>query len=181
MKYVLVSIVAGFLAAENLHYLADAEGIHHVCQGTIGSQYGIDNGDRDGSISYRYYPSREHGCKLVQGGGDFLDCVNLAGWTCDFLCARRCGVDGGFNSRLGVGPIESYRNLGVETGMAEVMAVTANHFDDGFANGFGWVAHCWEIGLVKNLKTITFDAVETPIDLSRTGPSPSYPLGPTAQ
>ncbi len=56
------------------------------------------------------------------------------------------------NRRLGVGPIESYRNLGVEKGMAEVMAVTANHFDDGFTrNGFGWVANCWEISLVKGL------------------------------
>jgi hypothetical protein len=44
------SIVAGFLSAENLRYLAEEEGIH-VCQGTIWSQYGIDNGDGDGSIS----------------------------------------------------------------------------------------------------------------------------------
>jgi hypothetical protein len=146
------SLVAGFLSAENLRYLAEEEGIH-VCQGTIWSQYGIDNGDGDGSISYPYYPSREHGCKPAQGKADFIDCVNLDGWTCDFLCARRFGFDGGFNSRLGVGPIESYRNLGVEKGMAEVMAVTANHFDEGFKlNGFGWVTNCWEISLVKNLK-----------------------------
>lgn len=146
------SLVAGFLSAENLRYLAEEEGIH-VCQGTIWSQYGIDNGDGDGSISYPYYPSREHACKPAQGKEDFIDCVNLDGWTCDFLCARRFGFEGGFNSRLGVGPIESYRNLGLEKGMAEVMAVTANHFDDGFKrNGFGWVVNCWEISLVKNLK-----------------------------
>ena len=145
------SLVAGFLSAENLRYLAEEEGIH-VCQGTIWSQYGIDNGDGDGSISYPYYPSREHACKPAQGRADFIDCVNLDGWTCDFLCARRFGFEGGFNSRLGVGPIESYRNLGVENGMAEVMAVTANHFDDGFKrNGFGWIANCWEISLVKGL------------------------------
>jgi hypothetical protein len=145
------SLVAGFLSAENLRYLAEEEGIH-VCQGTIWSQYGIDNGDGDGSISYPYYPSREHACKPAQGKADFIDCVTLDGWTCDFLCARRFGFDGGFNSRLGVGPIESYRNLGVEKGMAEVMAVTANHFDDGFKrNGFGWVTNCWEISLVKGL------------------------------
>jgi len=145
------SLVAGFLSAENLRYLAEEEGIH-VCQGTIWSQYGIDNGDGDGSISYPYFPSREHACKPAQGKADIIDCVNLDGWTCDFLCARRFGFDGGFNSRLGVGPIESYRNLGVEKGMAEVMAVTANHFDDGFArNGFGWVTNCWEISLVKGL------------------------------
>ncbi|MDD8027307.1 MAG: DUF3863 domain-containing protein [Acidobacteriota bacterium] len=146
------SIVAGFLSAENLRYLAEEEGIH-VCQGTIWSQYGIDNGDGDGSISYPYYPSREHACKPAQGRADFIDCVNLDGWTCDFLCARRFGFEGGFNSRLGVGPIEAYHNLGVEKGMAEVMAVTANHFDDGFKrNGFGWVTVCWEISLVKSLK-----------------------------
>jgi hypothetical protein len=146
------SLVAGFLSAENLRYLAKEEGIH-VCQGTIWSQYGIDNGDGDGSLSYPYYPSREHGCKPAQGRADFIDCVNLDGWTCDFLCARRFGFEGGFNSRLGVGPIESYRNLGVEKGMAEVMAVTANHFDDAFErNGFGWVTDCWEISLVKSLK-----------------------------
>lgn len=80
----------------------------------------------DDSISYPYYPSRKHACKPAQGKADFIDCVNLGGWTCDFLCARRFGFEGGFNSRLGVGPTESYRNLGVEMGMAEVMAVTAN-------------------------------------------------------
>ncbi len=146
------SVVAGFLAADNLRYLAEKEDIH-VCQGTIWSQYGIDNGDGDGSTSYPYYPSREHACKPAQGKADFIDCVNLDGWTCDFLCARRFGYEGGFNSRLGVGPIEAYNNLGAEKGMAEVMAVTAAHFDDGFRlNGFGWVTVCWEISLVKALK-----------------------------
>jgi hypothetical protein len=125
------SVVAGFLAADNLRYLAEEEGIH-VCQGTIWSQYGIDNGDGDGSICYPYYPSREHACKPAQGKADFIDCVNLDGWTCDFLCARRFGFEDGFNSRLGVGPIEAYQNLGAEKGMAETMAVTAAHFDDGF-------------------------------------------------
>jgi len=146
------SVVAGFLSAENLRYLAEEEGIH-VCQGTIWSQYGIDNGDGDGSICYPYYPSREHACKPAQSRADFIDCVNLDGWTCDFLCARRFGFEGGFNSRLGVGPIEAYHNLGVEKGMAEAMAVTAAHFEDGFKNnGFGWVTVCWEISMVKTLK-----------------------------
>ena len=143
------SVVAGFLAAENLRYLAEKEGIH-VCQGTIWSQYGIDNGDGDGSVCYPYYPSREHACKPAQGQADFIDCVTLDGWTCDFLCARRFGFEDGFNSRLGVGPIESYQNLGAEKGMAEVMAVMASHFDDDFKlNGFGWIANCWEISLIK--------------------------------
>ena len=146
------SIVGGFLAAENMRYLAEVEGIH-VCQGTIWSQYGIDNGDGDGSISYPYYPSREHGCKPAQGPADFIDCVNMDGWTCDFLCARRCGFEGGFNSRLGVGPIESYGTLGLEKGMAEAMAVTANHFDDAYKrNGFGWVVNCWEISVLSDFK-----------------------------
>ena len=44
-----LSVIAGYLAAENLRYLAEEEGIH-VCQGNIWSQYAIDNGDGDGSI-----------------------------------------------------------------------------------------------------------------------------------
>jgi hypothetical protein len=53
------SVVAGFLAAENLRHLAEQERIH-VCQGNIWSQCGIDNGDGDGSPSYPYYPSTLH-------------------------------------------------------------------------------------------------------------------------
>ncbi len=146
------SILGGFLAAENMRYLAEEEGIH-VCQGTIWSQYGIDNGDGDGSLCYPYYPSREHGCKPAQGKSDFIDCVNLDGWTVDFLCARRFGFQDGFNSRLGVGPIEAYHNLGFEQGMREVMAITAAHFDDHWkVNGFGWVTVCWELSMVKTLR-----------------------------
>ena len=85
------SVLAGYLAAENQRFLAEKEGIH-VCQGNIWSQYGIDNGDGDGSICYPYYPSREHFCKPAQAAGDFIDCVNLDGWTCDFVDARRHGV-----------------------------------------------------------------------------------------
>ena len=146
------SLVAGYMAAENLRYLAEEEGIH-VCQGTIWSQFGVDNGDGDGSISYPYYPSREHGCKPAQGKADFIDCVNLDGWSMDFLCARRVGYGSGFNSRQGVGPIENYEHLGTTKGMEEVMAVTANHFDDGFKrNGFAWITNCWEICLIKQLR-----------------------------
>lgn len=142
-------IVAGFLAADNLRYLAEEEDIH-VAQGTIWSQYGIDNGDGDGSISYPYYPSREHVCKPAQGEADFIDCVNLDGWTVDYLCARRYGFEDGANSRLGVGPIESYHNLGPERGMQEVMAVTRSHFtSDVEQNGFGWVIVNWELSLVS--------------------------------
>lgn len=88
------SVIAGFLSAENLRYLAEEEGIH-VCQGNIWSQYAVDNGDGEGSISYPYYPSREHFCKPAQGKEDLIDCVNLDGWTVDFLTARFSGIGNG--------------------------------------------------------------------------------------
>jgi len=141
------SLVAGFLDAENQRDLANDEGIH-VCQGQIWSQHGIDNGDGDGGICYPYYPSREHYLKPAQGPGDFIDCVCLDGWTCDFLSARREGFDGGFNSRMGVGPIETVGNLGTEAGRREMLATTAMHFDQGHAlNGFGFVTGIWETSL----------------------------------
>jgi hypothetical protein len=140
-------LVAGFMDAENMRLLAADEGIH-VCQGEIWSQHGIDNGDGDGGICYPYYPSREHYLKPAQGRADFIDCVCLDGWTCDFLTARRNGFEGKFNSRLGVGPIETVGNLGTERGRAEMMATTAMHFDTGHArNGFGWVTGIWETSI----------------------------------
>jgi len=140
-------LVAGYLDAENQRYLANEEGIH-VCQGQIWSQHGIDNGDGDGGICYPYYPSREHYLKPAQGAADFIDCVCLDGWTCDFLTARRDGFQGGFNSRLGVGPIETVGNLGTTVGRKEMMDTTAMHFDAGYGlNGFGWVTGIWETSL----------------------------------
>jgi hypothetical protein len=141
------SIVAGFLDASTQRYLATEEGIH-VCQGQIWSQHGIDHGDGDGGICYPYYPSREHYLKPAQGQADFIDCVCLDGWTCDFLTARREGFTGGFNSRLGVGPIESVGNLGTLAGRREMMDTTAVHFDGGHAlNEFGWVTAIWEVSI----------------------------------
>ena len=140
-------LVAGFLDAENQRNLANDEGIH-VCQGQIWSQHGIDNGDGDGGICYPYYPSREHYLKPAQGPSDFIDCVCLDGWTCDFLSARRQGFEGGFNSRMGVGPIETVQDLGESVGRKEMIGTTAMHFDSGYAlNGFGFVTGIWEVSL----------------------------------
>ncbi|WP_158944972.1 DUF3863 domain-containing protein [Granulicella sp. S190] len=140
-------VVAGFLDSENQRRLASDEGIH-VCQGQIWSQHGIDHGDGDGGICYPYYPSREHYLKPAQGAADFIDCVCLDGWTCDFLTARREGFEGKFNSRLGVGPIEAVGNLGTEKGRKEMLDTTAMHFDRGHAlNGFGWVTSIWEVSV----------------------------------
>jgi len=140
-------LVAGFMDAENQRHLAEDEGIH-VCQGQIWSQHGIDHGDGDGGICYPYYPSREHYLKPAQGPADFIDSVCLYGWTCDFLTARREGFEGGFNSRLGVGPIESVGNMGTVAGRKEMMDTTAMHFDKGHAlNGFGWVTGIWEVSI----------------------------------
>ncbi|MEO7714849.1 MAG: DUF3863 domain-containing protein [Capsulimonas sp.] len=142
------SVVAGYMAAANLEYLAKHEGIH-VCQGNIWSQHGIDNGDGDGAVSYPYYPSTEHFLKPAQGKSDFIDCVNLDGWTCDFLSARSNGFSHG-NSRLGLGPIETIYNHGLELGIQEQMHTTALHYDDGFSrNGFAWLTAIWEVSLVR--------------------------------
>jgi hypothetical protein len=150
------SVVAGFLAAENQRYLAEVEGIH-VCQGNIWSQYAVDNGDGEGSICYPYYPSREHFCKPARDHSDFIDCVNLDGWTVDFLAARIPGqknVAGErWRSRQGVGPIETVLDMGTERGTKSMLATTAAHFDDGFSrNGFAWVTCGWEMGLVEGRK-----------------------------
>jgi hypothetical protein len=150
------SVVAGFLSSENLRYLAEKEGIH-VCQGSIWSQYAVDNGDGEGSIAYPYYPSREHFCKPARGKEDFIDCVNLDGWTVDFLCARIPGartVNGErWRSRQGVGPIETLLDMGTERGTQAMLATTAAHFDDGFKrNGFAWVTCGWEMSLVESRK-----------------------------
>lgn len=156
------SVIAGFLAADNLQFLAEKENIH-VCQGTIWSQFSIDNQDGDGSVCYPYYPSKEHFCKPAQGKEDFIDCVNLDGWTCDFLSARRPGFRDGFNSRMGVGPIETFGNktFSEETALKEMLHTMSVHFDRGVElNGFGWVTNCWELSLTAN-KRMNADALKT--------------------
>ncbi len=149
------SVVAGFLSSANQQYLAENEDIH-VCQGIIWSQYAIDNQDGDGSISYPFYPSKEHFCKPAQGKNDLIDCVNLDGWTCDFLAARREGFREGFNSRMGVGPIETIGKYGLEKGVKQMIFTSAVHFDKGFKlNGFAWVTNCWEVSLPIDVTGLT--------------------------
>jgi hypothetical protein len=149
------SVVAGFLSAKNQEYLAEKEDIH-VCQGNIWSQYAIDNQDGEGSVCYPFYPSKEHFCKPAQNATDFIDCVNLDGWTVDFLAGRREGFAGGFNSRMGVGPIETLRNHGKEDGLKEMLHTTAIHFDKGFElNKFAWVTNCWELSLPIDISGLT--------------------------
>ena len=86
-----------------------------------------------------------------------IDCVNLDGWTVDFLNARysaprfingiRCG------SRQGVGPIETILRQGTDIGTKEMLSTTAAHFDTGFAlNKFAWVTCIWEMSLVEAYK-----------------------------
>ncbi len=144
------SIIAGFLSSENQKYLAEKHDIH-VCQGTIWSQYSIDNQDGDGSIVYPYYPSIEHFCKPAQSEKDFVDCVCLDGWSCDFVSARLVGCNWDHNSRMGVGPIETIMSFGAEVGIAEQMETTACHFDKGFElNGFAFVPNNWELCLLAS-------------------------------
>ncbi len=149
--YQPASVIAGFLSARNQAHLA-RRGIH-VCQGNIWSQYDIDNQDGDGSICYPYYPSIEHFCKPAQGTHDLVDCLNLDGWTCDFLAARRAGNADGFNSRMGLGPIETIGAFPPDIAHRQLMHTTATHFDSGVqCNGWGWITTLYEVSLVDHFK-----------------------------
>ncbi len=160
------SIIGGFLSSDSLKYLAEKEDIH-VAQAVIWSQHNIDGGGADGSPSYPYYPSTEHFCKPAQGKSDFIDCVNLDGWTMDFICARQSGSNGhaitGYNSRRGVGPIETYVGWGIDLGNREVMHTQSIHFDKGFElNKFGWVTNIWEAQMVYEFgRDFICEALET--------------------
>jgi hypothetical protein len=155
-----LSVVAGFLSSPNMEYLATEEGIH-VCQGNVWSQYDIDLQDGDGSISYPYYPSKEHFCKPSQGKDDFIDCVNLDGWTLDFMAARRAGFTDGFNSSMGVGPIETWHNYPDSIALKEIVHTASIHYDRGFElNNFGLVVICWELSLPIATSRVTMTLSE---------------------
>lgn len=144
-------IVGGFIAAEVIRYIADCENIH-VVQGNIFSQYAVDNQDGDGSICYPYYPSKEHFCKPAQSEEDFIDCVNLDGWTVDFINATYCGVtQEGYNSRMGCGPIETLRPFGVEKGLRIMLAAADQMLEENYErNGcFGYATAIWELCLIQ--------------------------------
>jgi hypothetical protein len=159
------AIMGGFLSANNLQYLAEKENIH-TAHAVIWSQQDVDGGGADGSPSYPFYPSTQHFCKPAQGESDFIDCVNLDGWTMDFICARRSGSLGhkitGYNSRRGVGPIETYVGWGLDLGHREVMHTQSIHFDEGFQrNRFGWVTNIWEAQMVHEFgKELICSALE---------------------
>ena len=166
-------IMGGFLSANSLQYLAQKENIH-VAHAVIWSQHAIDGGGADGSPSYPFFPSTQHFCKPAQSPADFIDCVSLDGWTVDFLCARRSGALGhaitGYNSRRGVGPIETYVGWGLDLGQREVMHTTGIHFDEGFRrNGFGWVTNIWEAQLVYEFgRDLICSAMEQWVEGTRT-------------
>jgi hypothetical protein len=66
------------------------------------------------------------------------------------------GFADGFNSRMGVGPIETLGKYGPETGLKEMLHSTAIHFEKGFdLNGFAWVTNCWELSLPIDVEGLT--------------------------
>lgn len=150
------AVIGGFLGAQTLQDLAAVEDIH-VAVATIFSQHNIDYGDGDGGSPYPYFPSREHYLKPAQGAGDFIDVVALDGWTVDLLAARRDGFAGGFNSRMGVGPIETVGRYGALLGLDEQLHATAQMFGAGAAlnGGDAYVTSIWEMSLDVNVSSLT--------------------------
>ena len=93
-------------------------------------------------------PAANTTCKPAQGKDGFHR-LRVPRWLDLRLSYRAAdGFQGGFNSRLGVGPIETVGNLGTTAGRKEMMDTTAMHFDGGQAlNGFGWVTSIWETSI----------------------------------
>ena len=145
------SVVAGHMSVESMKYLAEYEGIHTV-QGQIWSQFNIDGQDGDGGIIYPYYPSKEHFLKPAQeprGGDDFVDMVNIDGWTVDFFAARLRGMGKDGNNRVGIGPIETQAYYGYDLGLREILHTSDVHFNDKTVseNGYGFLTAIWELTL----------------------------------
>ena len=147
------SVIAGHMSVESMKFLAENEGIHTV-QGQIWSQFNIDGQDGDGGIVYPYYPSKDHFLKPAQGprgGDDFVDMVNLDGWTVDFFAARLRGMGKDYNSRVGIGPIETNALYGTNLGLREIMHTSDIHFNDKAVaeNGYGFLTAIWELTLFE--------------------------------
>jgi hypothetical protein len=147
------SIVAGHMSAQSMRYIAENEGIHTI-QGQIWSQYDIDGQDGDGGILYPYYSSKNHFLKPAQdkrGGEDFLDVVNIDGWSMDFFAARLKGMGKEHNSRVGIGPIETRINYGLKLGLTEMLHTSEIYFNDKAVsdNGYGFLTVNWELGLLE--------------------------------
>ncbi|QJU55743.1 DUF3863 domain-containing protein [Herbiconiux sp. KACC 21604] len=151
------SLVAGFLSAENTARAREELGIRTV-QGNIWSQFDIDLQDGDGSVAYPYRPSRAHFLRPARGD-DRIDVAMLDGWTVDLVAARAAGMgpDGtGFNSRLGLGPIETLHRLPRADALAELEATSAAHLGapNVERNGLGWLTVNYEISEVhRGLET----------------------------
>ena len=148
------SLLAGFLSAENIARTRDL-GIRAV-QGNIWSQFDIDLQDGDGSIAYPYYPSRRN--FLIPGrGDDRIDAVTLDGWTVDLVAARAAGMSDadagleGFNSRLGLGPIETLHRLPRQTALRVLETTSEAHLNDRNVerNGLGWLTVNYEVSEVS--------------------------------
>lgn len=149
------SVVAGHMSVESMKFLVENEGIH-VVQGQIWSQFDVDGQDGDGGIIYPYYPSREHFLKPAQGprgSEDFLDMVNVDGWTVDFFAARKRGTGKDYNSRVGIGPIETKAYYGYELGLRQMLHTSEVHFNDQAVstNGYGFLTVVWELQLFSYL------------------------------
>jgi hypothetical protein len=141
------SLIAGFLSADNIARAREL-GVRTV-QGNIWSQFDIDLQDGDGSIAYPYYPSKNH--FLVPGrGADRVDAVQLDGWTVDLVAARSAGMSSEYNSRLGLGPIETLHRLPREEALRELRATSAAHLNGRNVerNGFGWLTVNYEVSEV---------------------------------
>ena len=150
-SYMPQCIVGGFVPADVLSHIASL-GVRTV-QGIIFSQYAVDNQDGDGSICYPYYPSKEHFCKPAQNDEDFIDVVMLDGWTVDFINATYAAGGGGvaFNSRMGCGPIETFKPFGEEKGSDIIVNTAAQMFEESYhLNGdFGFATAIWELCLIQ--------------------------------